>query len=85
MKWVRLPQWVLNHLPKEFIMTIDEAVKKLQENLDGSEDHGIFNVRHDGKEIVVDVNFVYRVNDVPKEFEGFKVVTGQGRGRVSCW
>lgn len=66
-------------------MNIDEAVKKLQEQLDGTEDQGVFNVRHDGKDIVVDVNFIYRVNGVPKEFAGFKVVTGQGRGRVSCW
>jgi len=68
-------------------MTLDEAVTKLQEHLDGAnkEDLGVFNVRHDGKEIIVDVNFIYRVDDVPKEFEGFPVITGKGRGRVSCW
>ena len=66
-------------------LTIDEAVKQLQAKLDGTEDAGVFNVRHDGKDIIVDVNFVYRTNEVPKDFEGFKVVTGQGRGRISCW
>lgn len=66
-------------------MTILEAVQKLQTQLDGTEDHGIFNVRAEGDEIVVDVNYVYRVKDVPQEFEGFRVITGKGRGRISCW
>ena len=64
-------------------MSIDDAVTKLQEYLPHEPD--VFQVRHDGERIIVDVFFVYRVNDVPKEFEGFPVITGQGLGRVSCW
>ena len=59
-------------------MSIDEAVVSLEKKLGDSE---VFNVRHDGNTIIVNVNFIYRVNEVPDEWEGFRVVTG----RRSCW
>jgi hypothetical protein len=70
---------------------IDEAVVSLTKRLNcaaGMEDEGVFCVRHDGKDIIVDVNFIYRLKDVTDlggSWEGYHVVTGQGRGRVSCW
>ena len=42
-------------------MTIDEAVTKLEEHLGDCPE--VFIVRHDGKVITVDVNFVYRIKD----------------------
>lgn len=59
-------------------MDIDEAVVKLAEHLG---DPDVFIIRHDGKTITVDVNFIYRVTDVPHEWEGYPVSTG----RKSCW
>jgi|GEM_PF-5103827 hypothetical protein len=63
-------------------MNIEDAVMKLAAHLNEPD---VFVIRHDGKDIIVDVNFVYRVNDVPKEWEGYQVITGKGRGRISCW
>lgn len=62
-------------------MTIDEAVTKLAEHLGDPE---VFNIRHNGSVIIVDVNFIYRVKDVTDlggTWEGFPVSTG----RRSCW
>ena len=62
-------------------MTIDEAVKKLEEHLGDPE---VFSVRHDGVKIIVDVNFIYRVEDVTQlggTWEGYPISTG----RRSCW
>jgi hypothetical protein len=69
-------------------MTTLEAAKKLEEQLHcgpGGEDEGVFIIKTEGDEIVVDVNFIYRLKEVPQEIEGFRVITGKGRGRVSCW
>ncbi len=62
-------------------MSIEEAVVKLEKHLGDPE---IFIIRHDGKTIRVDVNFIYRVKDVQDlngVWEGFPVETG----RRSCW
>lgn len=62
-------------------MNIDEAVEKLKNYLGDSE---IFIVRHDGKSITVDVNFIYRVKEVTElggSWEGYPLSTG----RRSCW
>lgn len=71
-------------------MSIDEAVVSLAKHLkcdSGMEDEGVFIVRHDGKDIIVDVTFIYRLKEVTDFYlwEGYPVVTGKGRGRVSCW
>jgi hypothetical protein len=58
--------------------TIDEAVASLQAHFDEPD---VFNVRHQGGVIIVDVNFIYRVDEVPSEWEGYQVTTG----RRSCW
>lgn len=66
-------------------MSIDEAVVKLQAHLGDPE---VFHVRADGSDIVVDVNFIYRLKEVTAlggVWEGYPVITGKGRGRVSCW
>lgn len=62
-------------------MTIDQAVVKLQQHL-GEPD--VFIVRHNGTQIIVDVNLIYRVKDIESlggTYEGFPVSTG----RRSCW
>ncbi len=62
-------------------MNIEKAVETLQQHL-GEPD--VFVVRHNGKEIVVDVNFIYRIEDVQAlngQWEGFRVCIG----RRSCW
>jgi len=62
-------------------MSIDEAVEKLQEHL-GEPD--VFFVRHNGEKIIVNVNFIYRTEDVKKlggTWEGYDVSVG----RRSCW
>lgn len=59
-------------------MTLDQAVASLSAKL-GEPD--VFSVSHNGSEIVVRVNFVYRAKEVPDQWEGFRVT----RGRVSCW
>lgn len=58
--------------------TIEEAVTSLKTHLGDPE---VFIIRHDGKVITVDVNFIYRVSEVPSEWEGYPVTTG----RRSCW
>jgi hypothetical protein len=65
----------------EKVMNIDEAVAKLVKHLDDSE---AFTVRHNGSNIIVDVNFIYRVKEVQAlgdSWEGFPISTG----RRSCW
>jgi hypothetical protein len=62
-------------------MSIDEAVSKLAERLGDPE---VFVIRHDGKTIKVDVNFIYRVKEVTDlggTWEGYPLSTG----RRSCW
>ena len=62
-------------------MKIDEAVEKLETHLGDKE---VFHVRHDGKEIIVSVEFIYRLKEIQNlngVWEGFPVTTG----RVSCW
>jgi hypothetical protein len=62
-------------------MTIDEAVTALTEHLGDPE---VFQVRHDGKVIIVDVGFIHRIKEVDalKEYwHGYRVSTG----RRSCW
>ena len=59
--------------------TIDEAVTSLAAHL--GEPDVFTNIRHNGKVILVDVNFIYRVQDLPSEWKGYKVTTG----RRSCW
>lgn len=62
-------------------MSIDEAVASLTKHL-GDED--VFIIKHDGKTITVDVNFIYRVKEVQDlggVWEGFPISTR----RRSCW
>ncbi len=62
-------------------MTIDEAVISLQAR-PGEPD--IFQVRHNGTTIIVDVQLIYRVKEVTDlgpNWEGFPLSTG----RKSCW
>jgi hypothetical protein len=72
-------------------MTIEEAVESLKAKLNtnqGQEDEGIFIVRHDGTSILVDVEYIYRVEDVKKlgdTWEGFPLICGGGKTRISCW
>ena len=72
-------------------MTIDQAVESLKTKLNagpGQEDEEVFIVRHDGTSLLVDVNFIYRVEDVKKlgdTWEGYPLVCGGGKSRISCW
>jgi hypothetical protein len=62
-------------------MSIDEAVESLKRKLDDDE---VFIIQHNGSEITVDVNFIYRVKEVTAlggQWEGFPLSTG----RRSCW
>lgn len=62
-------------------MNLDQAVLKLQNHLNDSE---AFSIRHDGTKIIVDVFFIYRMNDIKKlgnTWEGHPIVIG----RRSCW
>jgi len=62
-------------------MTIVEAVASLEKQLGDPE---VFIIRHDGKTITVDVNFIYRVKEVTDlggVWEGYPISTG----RRSCW
>ncbi len=62
-------------------MTIDEAVASLEKKLNDPE---VFIVSHDGKSIIVKVNFIYRYNEVKAlgdTWEGFPLQFG----RISCW
>jgi len=67
-------------------MTIEEAVQKLQERL-GEPD--VFNVRHatlnGGETIVVDVNFIYRVDEVKAAADELALPFPVTTGRRSCW
>ena len=62
-------------------MTIEEAVTELEKHLGDPE---VFQIRHDGTRIVVDVTFIYRVKEVTDlggVWQGYPVSTG----RRSCW
>jgi hypothetical protein len=62
-------------------MSIDEAVEKLEKHLNDSE---AFVIKHNGKAITVNVNFIYRVKEVTDlggTWEGYPLSTG----RRSCW
>jgi hypothetical protein len=62
-------------------MSINEAVESLRQKL-GEPD--VFIVRHDGTTITVDVNFVYRVEEVKAlgdKWQDFPLQIG----RRSCW
>ncbi len=63
-------------------MTIQEATEKLQSELEKD----VFQVRHDGTSIIVDVAFIYRVKEVEAlgdTYEGFPL--NHKAGRRSCW
>jgi hypothetical protein len=62
-------------------MTIDEAVATLSKHL-GEPD--VFYIRHNGTAIIVDVVFIYRMEDVDRlhgVWQGFPIQVG----RRSCW
>ncbi len=67
-------------------LTIEQAAASLQKHLDGpnGEDVGVFCVfPNQGGGLSVNVNFIYRVNEVEaiKDWEGFSVCVA----RRSCW
>lgn len=66
-------------------MTIDEAVASLKSHLADDE---VFHVRHDGKQILVDVLFIYRLKEVMDDgnfWNGFPLICGVGKTRISNW
>lgn len=67
-------------------MTIQEANESLQKHLNGpnNEDEGVFQVYNDGTNLLVNVEYIYRLDDVNNlgQWEGYPVKVGR---KVSCW
>ena len=66
-------------------MSISEAAESLREKLNEVDrklgEPDVFTVTPSGGTLVVDVAFIYRADEIPKEWEGYPVRTG----KRSCW